>query len=98
MPKKILVIQTAFIGDVVLATAIIEKLHTFYPDARLDFLGRAGTASVSDSISLLLRETSCTPSSKLCGMESVNKKLSGFLSNPIRFLANDKPVRKPVAA
>ncbi|HSB91751.1 MAG TPA: glycosyltransferase family 9 protein [Flavitalea sp.] len=42
MPNKILVIQTAFIGDVVLATAIIEKLHAHYPDAQLDFLVRKG--------------------------------------------------------
>ena len=42
MPKKILVIQTAFIGDVVLATGIIEKLHAFYPDAQLDLLVRKG--------------------------------------------------------
>ena len=40
--KKILVIQTAFIGDVVLATALIEKLHSHYPDAAIDFLVRKG--------------------------------------------------------
>lgn len=40
--KKILVIQTAFIGDVVLATGIIEKLHSFFPDAQIDFLLRKG--------------------------------------------------------
>ncbi|HEY4111535.1 glycosyltransferase family 9 protein [Puia sp.] len=40
--QKFLVIQTAFIGDVVLATALIEKLHAFYPDARIDFLVRKG--------------------------------------------------------
>ena len=40
--KKILVIQTAFIGDVVLATGIVEKLHAFFPDARIDFLLRKG--------------------------------------------------------
>ena len=40
--KKFLVIQTAFIGDVVLATGIIEKLHRFYPDAEIDFLVRKG--------------------------------------------------------
>lgn len=38
--QKFLVIQTAFIGDVVLATALIEKLHAFFPDARIDFLVR----------------------------------------------------------
>lgn len=40
--QKFLVIQTAFIGDVVLATALIEKLHAFYPDGRIDFLVRKG--------------------------------------------------------
>ncbi|PZP43810.1 MAG: heptosyltransferase [Pseudopedobacter saltans] len=40
--KKILVIQTAFIGDVILATALIEKLHVYYPDAHIDFLLRKG--------------------------------------------------------
>lgn len=39
---KFLVIQTAFIGDVVLATGIVEKLHKFYPEAQIDFLVRKG--------------------------------------------------------
>lgn len=40
--QKILVIQTAFTGDVVLATAILEKLNLFFPSAQLDFLVRKG--------------------------------------------------------
>lgn len=40
--KKILIIQTAFIGDVILATPIIEKLSEFYPEAKIDFLLRRG--------------------------------------------------------
>ena len=36
--SKILIIQTASIGDVVLATPVIEKLHLFYPEAHIDFL------------------------------------------------------------
>ncbi len=40
--QKFLVIQTAFIGDVVLATGLIEKLHAFFPDAQIDFLLRKG--------------------------------------------------------
>ncbi len=35
---KILIIQTAFIGDVILSTPVIEKLHQFYPNADIDFL------------------------------------------------------------
>ena len=37
-----LVIQTAFLGDAILATALIEKIHHSYPQAKLDFLIRAG--------------------------------------------------------
>lgn len=44
--NKILVIQTAFIGDVILATAVLEKLHAFYPNAQLDFLVRQGNDSL----------------------------------------------------
>jgi heptosyltransferase-2 len=40
--QKILIIQTAFIGDVVLATALIEKWHQFYPEDQIDFLVRKG--------------------------------------------------------
>ena len=44
--KKILIIQTAFIGDVVLATALVEKLSQYYPDAQIDFLVRKGNESL----------------------------------------------------
>lgn len=40
--KRILVIQTAFLGDAVLVTSILEKLHTFHPDARIDLVVRKG--------------------------------------------------------
>lgn len=40
--QKFLVIQTAFIGDVVLATGILEKLHEYYPQARIDYMVRKG--------------------------------------------------------
>ena len=46
--KQILVIQTAFIGDVILATALIEKLRRFYPEAAIDFLLRKGNESLLD--------------------------------------------------
>jgi heptosyltransferase-2 len=43
---KILIIQTAFIGDVVLATALVEKLHEHHPHAQIDFLLRKGNESL----------------------------------------------------
>lgn len=43
---KILIIQTAFIGDVILATPLIEKLHQHYPEATIDFLLQKGNESL----------------------------------------------------
>ena len=40
--QKFLIIQTAFIGDVILATVLIEKLHADFPDVQIDFLLRKG--------------------------------------------------------
>ncbi|HDO27906.1 MAG TPA: glycosyltransferase family 9 protein [Bacteroidetes bacterium] len=40
--KNILIIQTASLGDVILSTPVVEKLHHFYPDAGIDFLLKSG--------------------------------------------------------
>ncbi len=40
--NSFLIIQTAFIGDVILATALIEKIKETYPSAKIDFLLRKG--------------------------------------------------------
>lgn len=39
---KILIIQTAFIGDVILATALVENLRQHFPQGKIDFLLRKG--------------------------------------------------------
>ena len=44
--KKILIIQTAFLGDVILATPVLEGLHNIYPEANIDFLLRKGNESL----------------------------------------------------
>jgi ADP-heptose:LPS heptosyltransferase len=44
--SKFLIIQTAFIGDVVLATSLVEKLKIHFPDAEVDFLVRKGNESL----------------------------------------------------
>ncbi|MCF8231113.1 MAG: glycosyltransferase family 9 protein [Bacteroidales bacterium] len=41
--QKILIIQTASIGDVILATPVLEKLKAHYPEAKIDFLMREGS-------------------------------------------------------
>jgi len=41
-PQLFLIIQTAFIGDVILATALVEKLKNSFPESSIDFLLRKG--------------------------------------------------------
>ncbi len=45
-PTRFLIIQTAFIGDVILATALLEQVHSRFPDAQLDVLVRRGNESL----------------------------------------------------
>ena len=46
MNNKILLIQTAFIGDVILATSVLEKLYEHFPQAQLDLLVQKGNESL----------------------------------------------------
>jgi ADP-heptose:LPS heptosyltransferase len=44
--KKILIIQTAFLGDVILATPLIESLSATFPSAQIDFLLKKGNEAL----------------------------------------------------
>jgi lipopolysaccharide heptosyltransferase II len=44
--QRVLVIQTAFLGDVILATALIEKIHQHFPETELYFLLRKGNEMI----------------------------------------------------
>jgi len=47
--KKILVIQTAFIGDAILASAALESLHKKFPQAELHILVRNGNETLFEN-------------------------------------------------
>ena len=47
--KKILVIQTAFIGDAILATAALESIHKKFPEAELHILVRNGNETLFEN-------------------------------------------------
>ena len=47
--KKFLIIQTAFIGDVILATPLFSELKRIYPEAQIDVLVRKGNQSLLDN-------------------------------------------------
>lgn len=53
--KQILVIQTAFLGDAVLVTSILEKLHAFHPNAAIDLVVRKGNEGLFDEHPFLRR-------------------------------------------
>lgn len=44
--KRILVIQTAFIGDAILVSSLLETLHQGFPDASIDLMLRKGNESL----------------------------------------------------
>lgn len=44
--KSILIIQTAFIGDAILASSLVEKLHRFYPACEISILVRKGNEGI----------------------------------------------------
>ena len=44
--KRILIIQTAFLGDVILATPLVSELNRLYPNAKIDFLVKKGNESL----------------------------------------------------
>lgn len=44
--KNILIIQTAFIGDAILASSILEKLHSYFPTAKISILVRKGNETI----------------------------------------------------
>ena len=44
--QRFLVIQTAFLGDVILATPVISELKRLHPDAEVDVLVRKGNESI----------------------------------------------------
>jgi len=46
MIKKILIVQTAFPGDVILATSVLESLHLSRPEICIDLLVRGGNESL----------------------------------------------------
>jgi heptosyltransferase-2 len=47
--KRILIIQTAFLGDVILATPVFSELKRLFPEAKIDALVKSGNESLLES-------------------------------------------------
>jgi len=67
--KSVLVIQTAFIGDAILATALLERIHFDRPNAVIDLLIRKGNEGLFTAHPFL---------NKLLVWDKKNRKYSGL--------------------
>jgi heptosyltransferase-2 len=90
--QKILVVQTAFIGDVVLATGLLEKLHAAWPNAAIDILVRKGNESLFTGHpflhEVLVWDKKSSKYRQLFGLiREVRKKKYDLLVNVQRFAA-----------
>ena len=90
---KFLVIQTAFTGDVVLATALFEKLRQYFPDAPIDVLVRKGNQQLLDAHpfinKVLIWDKKQGKLKNLLGMvATVRKARYTHVINPHRFFSS----------
>jgi len=91
--KKILIIQTASIGDVVLATPVIEKLSHFFPGSKIDFLVKKGIESLlighPDLFRVLVWDKSVKKYRNLWNLiKSIRKQKYDLLVNLQRFASS----------
>lgn len=89
---QILIIQTAFIGDVVLSTAVAEKLHLHFPEAAIDYCVRQGHESLFDHHPFVRRVYLLDKSRKLTCMVNLIRQFRGvkydLVVNLHRFLSS----------
>ena len=74
-PKRILIIQTAFLGDVILATPIWENIHQTFPDAQLDVVVKKGNESLLQEHPFLGKVYVFDKSQKIKNLWSLGKQL-----------------------
>lgn len=83
--KKILIIQTAFLGDVILATPLVEKLRKHYPKAQIDFLVKKGNESLLNNNPILTNVLVFEKKNKL---KNLFKIISSIRANNYDLLVN----------
>lgn len=73
--KKILVIQTAFIGDVILATPIASELTRLYPNSKIDFLVKKGNEFLTQNNPNINKTWVFDKKQKIKNIIEISKKL-----------------------
>ena len=89
---KILIIQTAFIGDVVLSTPLIESLKASYPSSKIHFLLKKGNERLLDGHPHLEKVHVLNKQQKFSGIlqliRSFRKERFDLIVNTHRFLSS----------
>ncbi len=75
--RKILVMQTAFLGDAILATALLEKLREAFPQARIDFLLRKGFEGIMDGHPFVGRVLTLDKKRKFASVRELLREIRG---------------------
>lgn len=83
--QEILIVQPAFLGDLILCTAIIEKISAYYPDAKIDVLLRKGYERILSSHPKIRRLLVFDRKNKRKSLNSLVKELR---ANPYDLLIN----------
>jgi heptosyltransferase-2 len=90
--NKVLIIQTAFIGDVILATPLIETLKANYPNCIIDFLVKKGNEELLFSNPLLSKVHVFDKSKKLASLfqniRKIRKEKYDLVINLQRFASS----------
>ncbi|HKD74174.1 MAG TPA: hypothetical protein VKB76_01715, partial [Ktedonobacterales bacterium] len=73
-PRRILVVRTDMLGDLVLTLPLIEALHRAYPDAEIDVAAMPSTAGIVQGHPLIARVITCDPNTWLDGFFSATQR------------------------
>lgn len=88
-PRSVLIIQTAFIGDVILSTALIESLYYKFPKTQIDFVVRKGNEQLLQGHPLLREVIVFDKSRKFINLVKLIRKIRktqyDFVINVQRF-------------
>lgn len=91
-PKKILIIQTAFIGDTILATSIAEELHATFPSAEIFLLLKKGNESLFEHhpfLNILTHDKSKKYTSLLSLIKKIRAEKFDVVINLHRYLSSN---------
>lgn len=91
-PQKILIIQTAFLGDAILATSVAEELHAAFPHAQIFLLVKKGNEGIFEHhpfLNILVHDKTKKYSSLWNLIKHIRKEKFDVVINLHRYLSSN---------